>query len=170
MLEDEFFPADLIVLKSSDTMGGLFIETKNLDGETNLKTKNVQRIINNMTNKETYATESGWSKLNGNITCELPNNAIYKFEGFLETGKEDERIPLEADSMLLRGCKLRNTECVYGVTIFTGAETKIMKNSAQAKYKFSTLEKMSNQAIALVFLTQVCLALLGSAVGTSWEF
>lgn len=41
VLEDEFFPSDLIVLKSSDPQGGLYIETKNLDGETNLKAKAV---------------------------------------------------------------------------------------------------------------------------------
>jgi P-type E1-E2 ATPase len=38
---EEFMPADLILLKSSDPKGSLFIETKNLDGETNLKIKNV---------------------------------------------------------------------------------------------------------------------------------
>lgn len=43
--EDEFFPADLIVLKSSDAKGGLFVETKNLDGETNLKAKSVHRLM-----------------------------------------------------------------------------------------------------------------------------
>ena len=41
-------PADLILLKSSDPKGGLFIETKNLDGETNLKNKNVAKKINSM--------------------------------------------------------------------------------------------------------------------------
>ena len=39
--EDEFFPADMIVLKSFDSKGGLYVETKNLDGETNLKSKSV---------------------------------------------------------------------------------------------------------------------------------
>jgi len=44
--EDEFFPADIVVLQSSDKGGGLFVETKNLDGETNLKTKTVNRKLN----------------------------------------------------------------------------------------------------------------------------
>ena len=44
--EDEFFPADMIVLKSADSKGGLYIETKNLDGETNLKAKIVERELN----------------------------------------------------------------------------------------------------------------------------
>lgn len=63
------------------------------------------------------------------------------------------KIPLDADNMLLRGCKLRNTGFLYGVVVFTGKETKIMKNTAQARYKFSTLELMSNQAIGLVLIT-----------------
>lgn len=47
IMEDDFFPADIIVLQSHDrTGGGLFVETKNLDGETNLKTKTVSRNIN----------------------------------------------------------------------------------------------------------------------------
>ena len=37
--QDEFFPADLILLNSSAPKGIAYIETKNLDGETNLKHK-----------------------------------------------------------------------------------------------------------------------------------
>ena len=36
---DEFFPADLALLNSSANKGICYIETKNLDGETNLKHK-----------------------------------------------------------------------------------------------------------------------------------
>ena len=41
--DDEFIPSDLIILQSSDPKGGLYIETKNLDGETNLKNKTVEK-------------------------------------------------------------------------------------------------------------------------------
>ena len=37
--KDEYFPADLVLLNSSGAKGICYIETKNLDGETNLKHK-----------------------------------------------------------------------------------------------------------------------------------
>lgn len=51
VLEDEFIPADLITLNSSDPKGGLNIETKNLDGETHLKPKTVEKTLNKILQK-----------------------------------------------------------------------------------------------------------------------
>jgi len=39
--QNEFFPADLLLLYSSDEKGQVYVETKNLDGETNMKHKKV---------------------------------------------------------------------------------------------------------------------------------
>ena len=66
--------------------------------------------------------------INGEIVCEKPNNAIYKFEGTIKLGKPYEtntQISLSADNMLLRGMSLRNTRYTYGIVVFTGHETKI---------------------------------------------
>ena len=44
-LNNEFFPADLVLLNSSGRKGICYIETKNLDGETNLKHKMASKDI-----------------------------------------------------------------------------------------------------------------------------
>ena len=43
---DQYIPADILVLRSSDKKGCCFVETKNLDGETNLKLKNAHKDLN----------------------------------------------------------------------------------------------------------------------------
>lgn len=75
-------------------------------------------------------TEVNVTSVQGEIVCEQPNNAIYKFEGYMDSNGK--KISLGADNMILRGCKLRNTEWVIGVTVFSGHDTKIMMNSAKA--------------------------------------
>lgn len=63
---------------------------------------------------------------------------------------------------------LRNTEWIYGIVVFTGHDTKVMKNSAPAIYKFSKLEKMMNKSIVVVLALQFALACVASAIGCSY--
>ena len=160
---DEFIPADLLILSTSDEKGTCYVETKNLDGETNLKIKSANKEM-----QAIFTNEGQLPLLDGVVTCEGPNNAIYKFEGTIKLPSKDSAISLNADNLLLRGSSLRNTEFVYGVTIYSGHDTKIMQNSASAKYKFSKLELLTNKTIALTLFVQIVLALIGAVVGASW--
>ena len=104
----------------------------------------------------------------GEIICEKPNNAIHKFEGCIKISQLDKNISLGTENLLLRSCSLRNTEFIYGVAIFTGHDTKVMKNNAKSKYKFSSLEKMTNQSIFVILGTQLIMSIIGSLVGSTW--
>jgi magnesium-transporting ATPase (P-type) len=111
-------------------------------------------------------------RLEGEVLCEKPNNAIYKFEGNIKLTHQNESqmISLNAENLLLRGSSLRNTEYVYGVVVFTGHDTKVMQNLPQAKFKFSTLEKITNQAIVIVMSFSVVASIIGSIFGSSWTY
>ena len=50
--EDEYFPADVIVLTTSEESNCCYVETKSIDGETNLKFKKTN--ANQIKNENTY--------------------------------------------------------------------------------------------------------------------
>lgn len=77
-------------------------------------------------------------------------------------------VSLNIDNLLLRGSSLKNTEYIYGVVIYTGHETRVMQNSAHAKYKFSKLEVMTNKAIVVILCIQFLLSLIGGILGDDW--
>ncbi len=74
--EDKFFPADMVIVNSSEQLGGFYVETKNLDGETNLKLKLVSKDL-----VQYYCDEGSYKNIQGTLNIEQPNNRIYKFDG-----------------------------------------------------------------------------------------
>jgi len=60
---------------------------------------------------------------------------------------------------------LKNTDYLYGMVIFTGHETKVMKNSEEAKYKCSRLELLTNKTIKLVLIVQILMSIIGGVMG-----
>jgi phospholipid-transporting ATPase len=73
--ENEYFPADLVIINSSEPEGMAYIETKNLDGETNLKFKQSHSKIANI-----IKTGSDLNKFSGRLECRKPNEFIYEFD------------------------------------------------------------------------------------------
>ena len=95
------------------------------------------------------------------IKSELPNNSLYTFDATLiMNGKE---YPLSPEQLLLRGAQLRNTRWVYAVVVFTGHETKLMKNSTVAPIKRTKVEHMVNSQIIFLFLILICMSLICSS-------
>jgi P-type E1-E2 ATPase len=118
---DEPFPADLILLNSSLPKGLCFIETKDLDGETNLKHKISEKKLLTMdmnTDSEVLTSMKG-----AFVECENPNEMLYRFEGTVYV--RDIVAPLCVDQSLLRGSVLKNTDYIYGLVVYTGHDTKV---------------------------------------------
>lgn len=104
------------------------------------------------------------------VECENPNDMLYKFEGTMGLGgdKKGALVPLGPDQMLLRGSSMRNTDFAYGLVVFTGHETKIMKNSVKSRAKFSKLELSTNNYIFMIVLLQFIISLTGATFNTIW--
>jgi magnesium-transporting ATPase (P-type) len=66
-------------------------------------------------------------------------------------------------NILLRGCKLKNTDWVVGVVVYTGKDTAIMMNSSEPFSKTSNIERQVNSIILVIFALEL-LCSLGSAI------
>lgn len=173
---NESIPADIIVLSTSNPQGICYVETKNLDGETNLKIRQAPMQTASMTSGEEL------EKLSAVIQVEPPSTKLYTFHGKLilptEASGSDSQIldaeasPITPDNLLLRGCQIRNTEYVIGVVAYTGPHSKIIMNSGKTPSKRSRIEKQMNPQIILSFVLLVvicltCAIMQGQYVGGS---
>eukprot|EP00873_Tetraselmis_striata_P034770 jgi/Tetstr1/455034/TSEL_041890.t1 len=155
-----FIPADMVILSSTNPNGACYVETMNLDGETNLKHKQACDA--------TLRADTDQKMLNLKYTveCEHPNESLYTFVGNMYTGRI--AYPLTPNQILLRGCVLRNTECVYGLVVFTGHETKVMMNSTAVPSKRSKVERQLDYLIIAIFAMLFAICLVGSVGGALW--
>lgn len=152
--KDQFFPADLLLLSSSYEDGFCYVETMNLDGETNLKVKRCLEVTSPLDDDGVF------KDFTASIQCEDPNPNLYSFVGNLDHDRQV--YPLEPNQILLRDSKLRNTTYVYGVVIFTGHDSKVMQNSTKSPSKRSGIERKMDNIIYILFSLLVVISLISS--------
>ncbi|KAH6888663.1 hypothetical protein B0T10DRAFT_58915 [Thelonectria olida] len=157
---EEPFPADLVLLASSEPEGLCYIETANLDGETNLKIKQA------VPETSTMVSTAELSRLGGRIKSEQPNSSLYTYEATLtmQAGGGEKELSLSPEQLLLRGATLRNTPWIHGVVVFTGHETKLMRNATAAPIKRTKVEKQLNWLV-LVLIGMLMILSVVSTVG-----
>ena len=164
VVKNEFFPADLVMISSSDyRKGQCFIETKNLDGETNLKGK----FVSDDLKERIKSDRDALAMAKRVIDCELPNQYLNRFKGAILEG--DNKFPLSANNLLLRGCILRNTDYIIGCAVYTGHESKVMLNSVRARPKKSTLEIDTGKRVITTFVILIMICLGSGLDYAFWE-
>uniref|UniRef100_A0A8C8C283 Phospholipid-transporting ATPase n=1 Tax=Oncorhynchus tshawytscha TaxID=74940 RepID=A0A8C8C283_ONCTS len=120
-------------LFTSEPHAMCYIETSNLDGETNLKIR------------------QGCNK-----------SDIHQFV-------LPSPVPLGPEQILLRGARLRNTQWVNGMVVYTGHDTKLMQNSTRPPLKLSSVEHITNTLILALFGCLLAISLVCSAGQTLWK-
>uniref|UniRef100_A0A663FL30 Phospholipid-transporting ATPase n=1 Tax=Aquila chrysaetos chrysaetos TaxID=223781 RepID=A0A663FL30_AQUCH len=139
-----------------------YIETANLDGETNLK------IRQGLSQTASLQSREELMKVSGRIECEGPNRHLYDFTGNLRLDGQSP-VPVGPDQILLRGAQLRNTQWVLGIVVYTGHDTKLMQNSTKAPLKRSNVEKVTNMQILVLFCILLVMALVSSVGALLWN-
>ena len=171
VLENETFPADIILIDSNLPEGICYIETGTLDGEKTLKLK------------ESSKQTSGWLNLSGDkrkafkisgvVFADRPNPELYQLNGRMHLKYSDNinwdknrlsiiDVPLDSKQLLLKGAKLKNTQWVIGIVAYSGLNCKIMKNSKEPITKYSSLERLMNTSLIFIFIFQAILCILAA--------
>lgn len=173
VLKDQPFPADLVLLATSDDDGVAYVETKQLDGESNLKVKLVlPDLALRFENDEASLAAAGA------ITCEPPNDRLYRFAGSITVENplvdEDDpamahcalhddgsmTLPLGPEQLFIRGSTLRNTEWVMAVVVATGRDTKLLRNNKTRPIKRSQLERSTNIHYFVPLVLQIVIVIV----------
>lgn len=173
LYNEDPIPADIVILSTSDPDGACYVETKGLDGETNLKVRQALHCGRQVR----HARDC--EKAEFIIESEAPHPNLYAYNGAIRWDQRDPQFPeaprkemvepVTINNMLLRGCSLRSTEWVLGVVVFTGGESKIMLNSGATPAKRARLAKDLNWNVIYNFIILFIMCLLAGIVnGVAW--
>ncbi|OMJ71781.1 hypothetical protein SteCoe_29926 [Stentor coeruleus] len=130
----ERIPADMILLKTHEESGTVFIKTDQLDGETDWKLR--KSIVMTQT-----IEVQDMGKFNAKILVKPPEKNIYEFTGKIINQDIEEGLSLE--NTLWANTTLASGSCI-GIVIYTGKETRSVMNSREPSNKLGTTDKELN--------------------------
>ncbi len=161
--QNEEIPADLLIIKSSKTSGIAFLDTMNLDGETNLKERIAPKETKDLDDLSLHG-------LRAKLVYDRPNANLENWDGnIVYSALGGKIINVGAKQMLLRGCFLRNTEFIYGIVVYAGHATKIMMNSRNPPSKMSNVLKRMNELLYTVFIFQLVIIIIFAGLSIDWR-
>ena len=161
--KDETLPADILIFKSSSENGFCYLETTNLDGESGLKPREALRAGQSEVNKEGDIDKLFNNTSSTYVEVDQPSMDIYCVEGTLFiNGKKHY---FDINNVLLRGGKLKNVDYVYGITIYTGKDSKLLKNINHSSLKFSNIDRKLNYIVVYILIICLLMCIICTIVG-----
>jgi phospholipid-translocating ATPase len=173
LYSDDEIPADILILSTSDPDGSCYVETKNLDGETNLKVRSALRCSRAVRHARDCARAQFF------IESEAPQPNLYKYNAAIQWEQKlahdphgqprHMSEPVTIDNVLLRGCNLRNTDWALGIVLFTGHDTKIMMNAGITPSKRARVAREMNYTVIYNFGILLVMCIISGIVsGVTW--
>jgi phospholipid-translocating ATPase len=156
IFDHESIPADILICATSEDENVAFVETKNLDGETNLKSRNAISTLTHLRNAVACADQKNTFK----IECDRPDVLMHRLAAAVRINGE--AYPVDLQTTLLRGTVLRNTAWVIGIVMYTGLDTKLVLNSGGTPSKRGKVERQMNP---MVLINLVILGIMAVVCG-----
>ncbi|CDR96755.1 phospholipid-translocating P-type ATPase, flippase family protein, putative [Babesia bigemina] len=194
----EYFPSDLVLLNCCDEHGVCNIETKNADGESNVKYKHVVPKLAAL-----FRNDEEAARAQIKIVCEPPSDNLNSFSGMAyytnddadelqasrlkllrsmpslrgdpaeslpEIGTTIHKVQLHFDQLLLRGTSMVNTQWAYCVAVYVGHQTRLLKGSiGSSRRKNSKLEGVYQRNMFTVMIIMFGCVLISALMGVYWQ-
>ena len=173
-------PCDLVLFRTADTLssdGAAHIETANLDGESNLKTRIARPELQALSIDELI-------NLRGRVHAEPPHADLYRFDAQLAIlgsragSVSPQSLPLtssyadlalSSDQLIQAGTVLRRTGYFLGLAVYTGGDTRLAQNKAPARTKVAAVDQFIDRYVMCIFVAQALIVLCFGLAGTFAE-
>ncbi|CAD8046114.1 unnamed protein product [Paramecium primaurelia] len=166
VMENESIPCDILILSSSYQGGIAYVETKQIDGETNLKQK---YSIYDLQQKYHIDNAINFKQKDNSVkfVYDQKNPILYKLSGTYQISNSDVD-SLNYGNFIERDCILKNTEWIIGLCIYSGMDCKIMLNSSQERTKRSRLEQYMRICIMSISISLALFCIMASIYEFLW--
>ena len=104
------------------------------------------------------------------LKCEMPNIKIYHFNGQLTMDSPNiGTVGVNIQQFIPRGSSLSNTDWIIGLVVYSGKDTKLMKNMGKNKYKQSHIERSLNIVVLVLVIIQFVFCIILAFLSAIWE-
>ena len=151
-------PADLIILATKHSTGGVYLKTDQLDGETDWKSregiKSIQTLL--LEGTEIY-------QVNFSVMVPPPTNKIYEFRGTATIKGKGNQEPLRLQNTAWSSTTVAAGD-FYGLVVYVSTDTRIQMNANAARIKFPICDYEVNNISKFLFAFCVTLSFFLVAV------
>ena len=164
--KNEMIPADLLIIKTSLKNGFCYMQTANLDGENALKPREAIHMTQQILRYESPKTfKNLLSSINENcfIEVDVPNENIYEINGTIIF--KSQKIYFDSKNILLKGSRLKSVDYAFGIAIYTGKDTKLMKNINKTRLKQSDIDKILVKIVLFLIGYLVFITIISGIIG-----
>jgi len=169
--EGQRIPADLLLVSSGMDDGSfVFVDTKELDGETNLKPKQVPAPFLDCCPRE-HGSALSSALATVSLRTEAPSGEMSSWSGDLRVGEKRDNVTLS--HFLLTDSVLRNTAWCIGLVVYTGEDTRIRQNMAaqvrMTRQKESSVFQLTKKLFVAMVVIQVIGCFVAAIASGIWQ-